>query len=688
MVQPPVGRSISNVMAAFVPRRPWSRALNRLRQQSGLSLVETLVSAVVMLTGLMGTFLLVDVADNSSNRSRAREGATNIAREVLENARDTSYVEIGQSGWLDPSLQSLTGGAGTVTAIDSHTRQTTVTRRGVTYTVVASWCSVDDQRDGYGTHTSSASWCSDSATTGTADSQSEDFKRVSTELTWQVNNRTQPKLTQTATFGAGGVAVGPTTTALSITQPTGLTGDPVVITANPTGGIVTFLGTAIGASDMKFAVNGVEVSGGVTNNTNGTWSFNWNISTLKDATYSISATAIDALGTRGQGRNISVKLARGTATAPANVTGGYNDVYNGGGSTQQVVELEWDASPEGTVTGYSVEKGGSTVSGCGQSWKTYCIDLSPASSGSTTYTVKTWYLTGAGAAAFASTTYSVTAPSAGGTVATDYWMAESQTVATTKCYNPGGSATERDILSSAPTGSTTTSWAGSGGAFRLFCTPTVPAGAALGAGNVTAELYRTNGKSQSCSTFLYLYHDATPTTYGTLVAGPISYSVPGNTTTATKFTVTFAVPATTLVANDQLVLWVYGSTSSGSCSLLTLQYGSTTRPSKLSLPTLTGGGGGSTLQKPSAPTGLTVTANGDGTRTLTWNAPSSSTPAVDSYRIYRDGRDYTNRIDTAGATGSSITWLDTATGGTSHTYRVTSVASTLTESSMAGPVTG
>jgi Tfp pilus assembly protein PilV len=661
--------------------------LHRLGQQTGLTLVETLVSAVMLLSGLMGSFMLVDVANDSATKSRAREGATNVAREVLEKSRNTGYAQIGQTDWLDSTLQGLSGGSGAVTDVSANSVQTTATRRGVSYTLVASWCSVDDQRDGYGTHSSSTTWCSDSATAGTADSQSEDFKRVTTELTWQINGRTQPKLVQTATVGSTGAAVGPSVTSLVITQPTGLSQTAPVITSNPPGGTVSLVATAVGASDMKFTLNGVELLYGVTNNNNGTWTLSGDITGLSDGMYTVGAIAVDALGVRGQPRTMSVKLARNVATAPQNVTGGYNDVYNGGGSTQQVVELEWDASPEGSVTGYSVEKGGSTVSGCGQSWKTSCIDLSPASSGSTTYTVKTWYLTGAGTAAFASTTYSVTAPSAGGTVATDYWMAESQTVATTKCYNPGGAATERDMLSSAPTGSTTTSWAGSGGAFRLFCSPTVPTGATLGAGNVTAELYRTNGKSQSCSTILYLYHNATPTNPGTAIAGPISYTIPGNTSTATKFTVTFAVPATTLVANDQLVLMVYGSTSSGSCSLLTLQYGSTTRPSKLSLPTLTGGGG-STLQKPSAPTGLTVTANGDGTRTLTWNAPTSSTPAVDSYRIYRDGQNYTNRIDTAGTTGSSITWMDTATGGTSHTYRVTSVASTLTESAFAGPVSG
>jgi hypothetical protein len=97
--------------------------------------------------------------------------------------------------------------------------------------------------------------------------------------------------------------------------------------------------------------------------------------------------------------------------------------------------------------------------------------------------------------------------------------------------------------------------------------------------------------------------------------------------------------------------------------------------------------GATTLSQPGTPTGLSVTVDGDGTRTLTWTAPTG-TPAVEFYRIYRDGRDYTDRIDTAGATGSTVTWTDTNTGSTSHTYRVTAAAATLVESDFAGPVTG
>jgi hypothetical protein len=93
------------------------------------------------------------------------------------------------------------------------------------------------------------------------------------------------------------------------------------------------------------------------------------------------------------------------------------------------------------------------------------------------------------------------------------------------------------------------------------------------------------------------------------------------------------------------------------------------------------------LSVPGAPTGLTASAGANGTTDLTWTKPSG-TPAPDFYRIYRDGINYTNRYDTIADNGAStITWTDTNTGGTSHTYRVTAASQYLAESSFAGPVT-
>ena len=103
--------------------------------------------------------------------------------------------------------------------------------------------------------------------------------------------------------------------------------------------------------------------------------------------------------------------------------------------------------------------------------------------------------------------------------------------------------------------------------------------------------------------------------------------------------------------------------------------------------TLADSGGGVALSPPNPPTGLTVTVNADGTRRLNWTAPTTGT-AVDFYRIYRDGTATSARIDSQGAVASAVSWTDTATGGSAHTYRVTAVSASLAESSFLGPLTG
>jgi prepilin-type N-terminal cleavage/methylation domain-containing protein len=96
-------------------------------------------------------------------------------------------------------------------------------------------------------------------------------------------------------------------------------------------------------------------------------------------------------------------------------------------------------------------------------------------------------------------------------------------------------------------------------------------------------------------------------------------------------------------------------------------------------------------QPPFAPTNLTATRGADGTVTLTWNRPSPQDPdAGDSiafYRVYRDGQTLGDQYARWFNTNSSVTWRDTATGGTTHTYWVTAVDQHYAESLYLGPVT-
>ena len=212
----------------------WRHLSRRLRAQAGATLIEAMVGMALLLVGLLGTFQLVDAASAGNSKAKAREGATNTARELLESARDVSYTQIGQAGWFQSELQGVSGGSGTVSNPNSYSQQTTVTRRGITYTVTVSWCSVDDSKDGYGTHGASIRWCTDSSSTGTSDGSPEDLKRVTTTVNYSLKGVAQPAVVQTTTVGPAGLSVGPQLTDFQVTQPTVSSQTaPVISTAPP-----------------------------------------------------------------------------------------------------------------------------------------------------------------------------------------------------------------------------------------------------------------------------------------------------------------------------------------------------------------------------------------------------------------------------------------------------------------------
>ncbi|MEA2390040.1 MAG: hypothetical protein QOK31_149 [Solirubrobacteraceae bacterium] len=713
-------------------------AVTSWRAERGFTLIEVLIASVLLIVGVLGTFALVEMANAGATRAQAGQGATNLAREVLEDAGGSPYAAIGQANWLTTNLAGLSGGSGAVSAPAANSLQTTVSRRGIAYTLTLSWCSVDDTKDSYGAHASGTAWCADSQTTGSGDSQPADFKRVAADVSYATRGTARPTVQQVATFASGGSAVGPTSTSLQITAPTGLSQTAPVITGNPAGGNAVFVATAPGSADVRFSVNGAEASSGVVNNNNGTWTFSWPIGSLTDGTYAIAATAIDALGVRGQPRTLPVKLARGAPVAPANVRGGYNNVWVAGAKTQ-AVELQWDANPEGAVTGYEVLRGGTSVCGGSTNLAITCIDLAAPSTGSTTYTVRTWYRDSAGSTQSVSQALAVTAPIASTLVATLYGFTNGTANSSAKC---SASSPQQDLASTFPTsGGTQTAVTG---ALVVGCMPPLPAGSALSAGTVTFSAWFTNTGTKTCNSgdgyALYLNGGGTPLAKATL-------NIPPGIATPTMFTVSDSVVARTFAAGDQLT-WIQAVRPNSACSGTTFYYGSGATQSTLSIPTLTGGAAGTPIPVPSPPGSLTgahdSTAN---TNTLTWTAPATSSPAVDFYRIYRDGTDYTARIDTTDATAStlsiatavntttatvadstgfaagqsvsvdtgasqdnltiasvsgktitfvtaashahavsaplslrSITWTDTHTGGASHTYYVTAASAAMSES--------
>src|SRR5687767_14555374 len=133
------------------------------RSEEGFSIVEVMVASMLLLVGLLGTLTLMDGATQTVASSKAREGGTNLAREVLERSRSLPFSTL-TSDSLTSNVRAMPDmGGGT-------TGPWTITRRGLAYTVSPVVCSLDDPADGLGAHTA-GSFCSSSSAVGTADAQ-------------------------------------------------------------------------------------------------------------------------------------------------------------------------------------------------------------------------------------------------------------------------------------------------------------------------------------------------------------------------------------------------------------------------------------------------------------------------------------------------------------------------------------
>ena len=75
------------------------RPASALSDERGYTLVELMVAALVLIIGVLGTFQLLDGANKSSVANNARMGATNLAREILEDARALDYKLLTPAQW-------------------------------------------------------------------------------------------------------------------------------------------------------------------------------------------------------------------------------------------------------------------------------------------------------------------------------------------------------------------------------------------------------------------------------------------------------------------------------------------------------------------------------------------------------------------------------------------------------------
>ncbi len=676
------------------PRRP--PAAGRLRawraragDSDGFTLIETIVATVVLVIGLLGAFVLLDTASQTSAATRAREGAVSLAREISEDSRSIPFSQLSPYS-LVSQLQAMPGLAN---AGSGSTWQ--IVRRGFTYTVTANECSVDDGKDGYGTHDST--FCADSNQTGTTDPNPVDLKRVTVNVSWNALHQNH-SVQEVATLTSAGEAAGLVTSGLQVASPSSLVGSvaPTISSTSITG--LSFKVTApSGTTAIVWTLDGDNQTCGF-NNGSSCWtstqsgtswtSSTWTISGLSDGTYQIGAAAEDANGIIGPAQTIPVTLVRNIPAAPNVDQYGFNaNLYSGGSKTANpVAELWWQPNTERNVAGYRIYNPSGTLictttnatsyTSCGSNaWCTTpsaCIDLSPPlpTASNLTYQVAATYYDANGVLQEGPRT-SVTLNGISGDIFT---LANSTQNNGSTCSGTGS----KDMLGTYTGGSTDSTQTGG---TLTFCSDPFSSGDEVQGGG-TASAYLSNSSSSTACTVT-----STLSTDGNSSGAVTStVSVPKSTTTPAKFTFNFTNNnLLTMNTGDELNL-KFDMSATG-CSSTTLHYGSTSYPGSFTTAQIP-------LQSPTTPASLTVTAQPGGTAQLSWPEPTTGAP-VSFFRIYRDGHNYGNRYDfvpESDCNFGTCYYTDGKRGGTTHSYYVTAVGGTtpggdMAESPAVGPVT-
>lgn len=666
-------------------------------RQRGMSLVEVMVAAFILAVGVLGVVAVIDRANAATSTNKAREGGTNVAREVIENASALPYREVTPTT-LPERLRSRPGLA------DSDANAAngwTVVRRGregdageIRYSIEASVCFLDDANDGTGAH--DADFCAESPPAGSSDTTPKDYKRVDATVTWTDDVGRPATVRQTAIVTPRG--------AMDIPAVVSLTGFPPSPVTTSTARIDFSASTSSPADGVTFSQDGGDIgtaTGGPT-----AWRFDWDISSLVDGDYVIGARARDDQGEFGAPMTVTYRLNRFVPMAPGNFVAGVNGTR---------VDTEWSANPERDIAGYRVYKqgasGGAVPVNCGTAAtpvylverKTTCTDADPLATAGGSVSARS-----SSSAITGGTTLTVPRPQ--GVVAGDVLVATvgvmgpgqvsapsgwtlirstgSSTVRQASFYRVVGSGegTDDTLFSSTTAGmkggmtaytgvdasapiDASNDLVGPSGDATAPSVTTTRAGAAI----VVASTHRgDNGTDLSEPTGTIVRWVVERSNGGNLVAGftqptagitpPKPIACSGKKNCDGWAAQTIALRPKSGVAVDYWVRAVdldpSGKPRDGAESTRVNAYAPNTPPT--------------------APTGLSGTLDADGSTRLDWTGAGTDPDPGDSvafYRIYRDGVYYDRTND-----GADVTWTDGDRGGVDHDYYLKAVDTHLAES--------
>ena len=371
--------------------------------QLGFTLVEVLVAIFILLVGVLGLVALIDGANAATATTKSREGATNLARELLDTARVVDYDKLTPSEVVgeiqkQPELEDT----------DLTTSGWQLVRRGITYKVTGvPVCKLDDGHDGYGAH-SDGGYCS--SATGTTDGNPDDFRRMDVQIGWSVGGVSRSTRMTTLIINPSG-SLGPSTQTFCVTgaPATGSTtcpATPIGVVSDPSASKVSFAATTSTAAAFHWQVDDGSSRGDAAPTPSGSstsWTFDWDLRSVGtfgclttpnwtlDGNYLVGGQAFNPNGVQGERSTLTVTVNRSLPFAPCGVRGGYNDPPAGAGSIPDkppIVDLEWKANPERDIVGYRVYRtkvGGepSDPLACPLTTDTSCYDANLLPAGST-----------------------------------------------------------------------------------------------------------------------------------------------------------------------------------------------------------------------------------------------------------------------------------------------------------------
>ena len=611
-----------------------------------------MVAASILLIGMLGTLAMFDRAAQSTAQSSARERATSLAREVLEKSRVISYAQLDAAA-VSATLKARPELASTTTS------GWTIERQGVKYVVTPEVCALDDIADGYGAR-SGATFCAGLPPGAGDDVEPIDFKRLSVSVSYTIGEKTgQVRAASVRSVRSGADA--PRVRSIVATSPAMTDPAAPVVTGSTTTSVTFGIVAGSTAQSVTVSIDGVDVGSATAVGNAKDWNFTLPVSTRPDGTYEVGARATDARGSVSPTLTIPLVLSRTVPSPPADLEGGRNEVVQGG-TRVGVAELDWLASEQRNVVGYRAYRpDGSLACPSGPTvtdTTTSCVDFAPLTG---TYGVATLYRDAAG----------TLRESARATIAVGPLSGRS-------FFFAPGSAANDDCGFASQYGQLSETYAGTANETiepqnkfddtLRFCTPQTQAAATFPAGTTRLYVWMTNTNNKPCTvTFTY--------TVGAASTATMTQTIPASTFTPVEYPLS-ASTASYAVGNQYLGVRM-ARPNTKDCEQTNIHFGGTARRTRIALT-------GTSLVLPSAPTGLTASAQADGSVNLSWAA--SPTAGVASYRIYRDGIEVANRYDRTG--DASTTYVDPNRDGGMHVYRVTAVTDTLTESLPAGPVTG